>query len=106
MRIDYDPAKRLRTLAERGLDFDDALAVFSGRSLSFEDDRQDYGETRIVTIGFLGGRMMVVVWTPREDVRHVISMRKANGREQARYQERLGADRPTRDHGGGIRGDS
>jgi len=98
MRIGYDPAKRLRTLAERGLDFDDAVAVFSGRSLSFEDDRQDYGEIRVVTVGFLDERMIVVVWTLRGNVRHIISMRKANGREQARYQKRLGAYRPSRDH--------
>jgi uncharacterized DUF497 family protein len=31
----------------------------------------------------------VIVWTPRDDVRHIISMRKCNEREQARYRSRL-----------------
>jgi uncharacterized DUF497 family protein len=37
----------------------------------------------------LAGRMMIVVWTARGPARHVISMRKANEREQDRYRERL-----------------
>jgi uncharacterized DUF497 family protein len=49
------------------------------------DDRFDYGEERIVTIGYLDERMMVVVWTQRGSARHVISMRKANDREKVRY---------------------
>lgn len=49
------------------------------------DDRRDYGEARLITVGFLHARMVVVVWTPRGTDRHVISMRKANEREKARY---------------------
>jgi uncharacterized DUF497 family protein len=33
--------------------------------------------------------MVIVIWTPRGDARHVISMRKANDREEARYRHRL-----------------
>jgi uncharacterized DUF497 family protein len=55
-----------------------------------EDDRADYGETRFITAGLLDGRMVVMVWTLRGEVRRVISMRKANEREQARYRSRLG----------------
>jgi hypothetical protein len=42
-----------------------------------------------VTYGWLGDRLVAVVWTPRDDIRHVISMRKANDREQRRYGPRL-----------------
>lgn len=91
MRITFDPAKRDRTLAERGLDFADATMVFLGRELTFEDSRHDYGERRQVTVGYLNRRMvMVVVWTSRGGARHVISMRKANEREQGKYEEQLG----------------
>jgi len=89
MAITFDPAKRSKALTERGLDFADAEAVFASPCFSFEDERADYGETRIVTAGFLLGRMVVVVWTPRGADRHVISMRKANEREQERYAARL-----------------
>ena len=89
MRITFDPAKRNWTLAERGLDFADAAKVFAGPTFDAPDDRQDYGEPRIITAGLLGERMVIVVWTSRRDARHVISMRKANDREKARYGNRL-----------------
>jgi uncharacterized DUF497 family protein len=41
MRITFDPVKREWTLRERGLDFEDATAVFGGPSFTFEDDRFD-----------------------------------------------------------------
>lgn len=84
MRITFDPAKRERTLAERGLDFEDAALVFEGVTLEFEDTRKHYGETRIICFGLLEGRMVVVGYTPRGEDRHVFSMRKANEREKAR----------------------
>ena len=92
MGITFDPAKRAATLAERGLDFDDASEVFQGDTLEFPDDRRDYGELRMLTVGHLRGRMVILVWTPRGNARHVISMRKANAREKARFGKRLEED--------------
>lgn len=90
MEISYDPKKRAKTLAERGLDFDDAVHVFAGPTIDLLDDRKDYGEVRWVTYGLLGERMVALVWTPRgEGGRHIISMRKANEREKKAYQEEL-----------------
>lgn len=85
MAIIFDPAKREKTLKERGLDFADAEAVLDGPVWDFPDDRADYGEQRITAIGLLGERMVVIVWTRRGADRHIISMRKANEREQAKY---------------------
>ena len=84
MRISYDPAKRQKTLDERGLDFEDAPLVFDGLTLEIEDTRRDYGETRMICFGYLEGRLVVIGYTPRGSVRHIFSMRKANGREKAR----------------------
>jgi uncharacterized DUF497 family protein len=85
MRITFDPVKRARTLRERELDFEDAAELFAGHRYQFEDKRSDYGEQRFMTIGRVRGRLVAVVWMPRGDRRHVISMRKCNDREQARY---------------------
>ena len=90
MRITFDPAKRAATLESRGIDFADAKRVFAGETLDFPDERCDYGEVRMITVGLLDGRMMIVVWTPRGEARRIISMRKANEREQARFGQRLG----------------
>ena len=84
MRITFDPAKRDKTLQERGLDFADAEIVFAGVTLEIEDKRYDYGESRFICYGLLLGRMVVVGYTPRGADRHVFSMRKANEREQNR----------------------
>ena len=84
MRLTWDPAKRDKTLAERGLDFADAAAVFAGITIEIEDTRRDYGETRIICFGLLAGRMVVVGYVPRGSSRHIFSMRKANVREQER----------------------
>ncbi|WP_323120001.1 BrnT family toxin [Burkholderia alba] len=90
MEIEFDPAKRDRTLAERGLDFTRAVEVFAGIHYTIEDAREDYGETRYITVGKLDDRMVIMVWTPRGEVRRLISMRKANEREQKHYSHRVG----------------
>lgn len=83
MRVTFDPTKRAKTLAERGLDFEDAAIVFKGTTVEVEDTRRNYGERRIICYGLLSGRLVVIGYTPRDDSRHVFSMRKANDREKA-----------------------
>ena len=51
MRITFDAPKREITLRERGLDFADAERVFAGAVVEREDDRFDYGEVRLVSVG-------------------------------------------------------
>jgi hypothetical protein len=88
--ITFDPKKRAATLAERGLDFEDAERVFAGATFEVEDKRKNYGETRILCFGALRGRIVVIGYTPRGAVRHIFSMRKANDREKARIAPLLG----------------
>lgn len=91
MEVTYDPEKRARTLADpnRQLDFEDAVQVFAGPTIDIVDDRQNYGEVRWLTYGLLNGRMVALVWTPRGEARHIISMRKTNDREKKAYEEQL-----------------
>jgi hypothetical protein len=89
MRIEFDAAKRDQTLRERGLDMARADEAFAGATLTVSDDRREYGEDRFITIGFLDARMVVAVWTPRRGARRIISLRKANDREQALYGPRF-----------------
>ena len=89
MKIEFDPAKRQATLDHRGLDMARAVEIFEGATLTIPDDRRDYGEPRFITIGRLNGRMVVTVWIPRGAARRIVSLRKANEREQALYGDRL-----------------
>ncbi len=89
--VEFDPIKRNATLAERGLDFARAAEVFIGKHFTHLDDRRDYLEDRYISVGWLDARLVVLVWTQRGETRRVISMRKANEREQKlffRFMER------------------
>ena len=89
MKMEFDAVKRATTLELRGLDMVRAGEVFDGPTLTVEDDRRNYGETRFITVGFLDGAMVVLVWTPRNDGYRIISMRKANERERKHYTPRF-----------------
>ena len=86
MKLSWDEAKQQATLAGRGLDFASAAEMFDVNEYIIEDLRNDYGEERFVSLGYINRRLCVVVWTPRGDGRHIISMRKANDREKERYR--------------------
>ena len=64
--------------------------MFASDHFTTPDDRANYGEPRYTTIGKMGDRMVVLVWTPRGTARRIISMRKANVREQEKYAHYLG----------------
>ncbi len=85
MQIEFDSTKRLKTLVERDLDFARAGEVFAGLHLTGQDTRLGYAEDRFISVGFLDARLVVIVWTPRGEVRRIISMRKANDREKNFY---------------------
>ncbi len=89
MEISFDPVKRAAALQDRGLDFADAAIVFGVRVFTFEDTRIGYPERRFATYGLIGDRLVALIWTETRDGRRVISMRKANDREHARYRHRL-----------------
>ncbi len=55
-----------------------------------EDEREDYGEQRWVGVGFLVGRIVVLVWSePDEETIRVISIRKALSHERRRYERAI-----------------
>jgi len=89
MKIEFDNAKRDKTLLERGLDLANAKSVFEGVHFTAQDTRVDYEEDRFITVGCLQARLVVLVWTPRGEVRRIISMRKANDREKTLFASYL-----------------
>jgi len=90
MKVEYDNRKRQTTLEERGLDFEDASIIFAGpRRITSQDTRQDYGEIREITMGELAGRLVIIVHTQRNNATRIISMRKANEREQHCFEKQF-----------------
>lgn len=90
MLITFDPAKRDKTLRERGLDFLDASRLFEGLTMTQPDTRFSYPEERYQTYGLLDDRLVMVVWSPTADGRRIISMRKCNDRERNWFGKQLG----------------
>ena len=74
-------------LAGSRLDFADAAVVFASAVAEWEDTRQAYGERRMLCVGRLLGRLVVVGYVQRGQSRHIFTMRKANEREQVRFRQ-------------------
>jgi uncharacterized protein len=92
MQAEWDEEKCRANFEKHGLSFEDAWQVLAGDTLTIPDERYNYGEDRLITLGSLAGRVVVVVHVARGENTRIISMRKANAREQAIYQKRLGQD--------------
>ena len=77
VRFTWDSRKSEANLDERGFDFAFATLIFDGPTLERHDNRQDYGEMRIVALGIADGIPLTVVYTDRaeggEIVRRIIS---------------------------------
>lgn len=91
MIYEWDETKNQANLDKHGLSFYDAEAVFAGDVMTVADQRKDYGEPRFAALGTLAGRVVFIAYTLRTHKVRIISMRKANEREQKIYQERFAA---------------
>ena len=80
--------KSNRNMAKHGVDFVEAQSVFADpQSLTIFDVSHSEQEDRFVDIGFSAfGRLLVVVYTEREDRIRIISSRLATPNEQSTYE--------------------
>ncbi len=88
MEISFDPAKSERNATDRGLPFTLVEQLDWSGAIIEEDVRNNYGERRYFALGLIGDRLHAVVFTPRADKVHVISLRKANQREVKDYEQK------------------
>jgi uncharacterized protein len=92
MNFEWDDRKAAHNAAKHGVPFEYAVRVFlDPHRLDSKDARRDYSEERWFTLGKIEGRLFAVAYTPRGEVVRLISARKANEREQRRYDEKLPA---------------
>ena len=88
MLFDWNDEKSDRNLRCRGFDFEFAGHVFDGETEEFIDDREDYGEVRVIAFGRIEGRLYAVVYTQRGDVRWIISAFRCKPKELRRWKKR------------------
>ncbi|MEA2889013.1 MAG: uncharacterized protein QOD11_3373 [Bradyrhizobium sp.] len=88
MEFDWNPAKCSKNIVDRGIDFADVLVGFIDPARKVvRDDRKDYGEVRYNMLAKVNGRVFHITFTERGQILWIISARKANQREQRRYEQ-------------------
>lgn len=88
--ITWDESKRLENIRKLKIDLAELEPVFDFPMVSVEDNRQNYGEQRLQSLGLWLGRAVFLVWTPRgDDTAHLISCRYANRQETDDYFQAL-----------------
>jgi len=93
MRFEWDETKRRLNLAKHGVDFRDGAEMFNGLNpiLVKLDSNEAYREDRFIGLGFIKGRVMVMVFTePKPDTIRVVSLRKAKKHEQEEFEKAIG----------------
>uniref|UniRef100_E6Q5X5 Protein containing DUF497 n=1 Tax=mine drainage metagenome TaxID=410659 RepID=E6Q5X5_9ZZZZ len=86
---EWDERKSEICLQARAFDFSYAARIFEAdiEPLDWEDTRDIYGEPRFVSVGEVASLIIAVVWTPRGNLRRIISARPASRRERKLFIE-------------------
>ena len=87
MEFEWDARKATANRKKHGVDFADAALVLYDDLALTTRDPGDYGEERFATVGLDPlGRVLVVVYTWREQQPRIISARPATPAERKRYE--------------------
>jgi uncharacterized protein len=87
MATEFDATKNALNIAKHGVDFAMVDGFEWDTAVVVEDTRKDYGETRLIALGYIYDRLHVLAFTVRDERIRPISLRKANKREIRRYAE-------------------
>lgn len=85
MRIEFDSNKDAANQLKHGVSLDLAVELDWEAAMVWVDDRNDYGETRIIALAPMSGVLYYVAFVDRVRVRRIISLRRANRREVKHY---------------------
>jgi len=89
MEYDYDPAKDAVNRRKHGISLGEAERLDWDTAFVEIDERFDYGEWRMVGLGFIGADIFHVAYVENEGVTRVISLRPAEKHEIKRYIRHL-----------------
>ena len=80
----HDPIKRRANLRKHGIDLPACADAFGGPMITYDDDG-DHGEQRFVSIGWAHERVVVLIWTERNEGPRLISCREGDRSEYEAY---------------------
>jgi uncharacterized DUF497 family protein len=98
--FEWDENKRQQVIKERGVDMVYAALIFEGEVLTRVDDREDYGEVRLISLGVVDDDCFVVVHTERKGSTRLTTAWKGGRDERAQYEASI-ARRDQADEGEG-----
>ena len=85
MQVDFDPAKDKSNQEKHGLSLALAAQLDWEAALVWMDERYDYSELRMIALAPNTGILYYVAFVDRDDIRRIISLRRANRREVKHY---------------------
>jgi uncharacterized protein len=84
--FDWDEAKAAENYAKHGVSFETATKAFKDPfGIERSDDREDYGEERLILIAMAEQTMLTIVYTEKDENIRIISARYATKNEQDAY---------------------
>jgi uncharacterized DUF497 family protein len=84
--FEWDDDKAAENFRRHGVTFEQAKKVFEDPfGIELIDDREDYGEERLILIAMAGGELLTVAYTERQHRHRLISARHATRQEQDDY---------------------
>ena len=86
--IEFDAEKSAANVRTRGIGFERFAEMDLETAISVEDTRKDYGELRLRVFGYIDRLLHAAVITPRGEKIRVISLRRANRREERAYAKK------------------
>ena len=91
MRFEWDEPKHKENLRKHGIDFIDITEMFDNPMILYLDSRNDYGEDRIIGIGYVQNRVLLVCYLERcsGNVIRIISARKALSHERKIFEKEI-----------------
>ena len=90
MRYEWDEVKNRQNIDKHGLSFEQAIEIFDGFTVDRTDDRFEYDEIRIFTLGMIGTTAIIaVIHTDRHGACRIISARPALKQERKYYEKEI-----------------
>ncbi|NOQ77612.1 MAG: BrnT family toxin [Methylococcaceae bacterium] len=89
MEIEFDSNKDTVNIEKHGLSLANAAKLEWEYLLVKQDDRNEYNEVRMIGYAPIDNRVYCVVYTDRDGIRRIISLRKENKREVTYYANQI-----------------
>lgn len=86
MEFEWNEEKRAQNYEKHGVDLLEAAFIFEGSTLTREDNRRDYGETRMISLGLVDDVPYIVVHTERDGKTRLISAWKGGRKDYEKHK--------------------